>query len=83
MPSENRVHYLNLIGVARSSRINQLIRLLNLYFMASKCVSKPVRAFKSAFSSFPRLMRSYGQPVAKKYENIVVELPRTGVGLSM
>lgn len=51
--------------------------------MASRYLVRPLCAFKYITSSLPRVVRLYSQPVTKKYENILVELPKPGVGLSM
>ncbi|CAF9940846.1 hypothetical protein IMSHALPRED_002190 [Imshaugia aleurites] len=49
--------------------------------MASKLLIRPSCVFRSIPSSLPRLVRPYSQPVIKTYENILVELPKPGVGL--
>ncbi|KAF6221763.1 hypothetical protein HO133_001731 [Letharia lupina] len=49
--------------------------------MASRYLVRPLCAFKYITSSLPRVVRPYSQPVTKKYENILVELPKPGVGL--
>lgn len=51
--------------------------------MASRYLVRPLCTFRYTPYSLPRLGRPYSQLVAKTYENISVELPKPGVGLSM
>lgn len=52
--------------------------------MASKYLVRPLWAFRQYIpSSLPQLVRPYSQHVTKAYENLLVELPKPGVGLSM
>lgn len=51
--------------------------------MASRRMVRPLCVFKYIPSSSLRLVRPYSQPVIKTYDNILVELPKPGVGLSM
>ena len=51
--------------------------------MAFKYLVRPLCASKYIPSLLPRLVQPYSQHVTKTYENILVELPKPGVGLSM
>ena len=51
--------------------------------MASRYMVRPLSAFRYIPSSLPRLVRPYSQPVIKTYENILIEVPKPGVALSM
>ena len=51
--------------------------------MAFRYLVRPIYAFSFTASPLTRPFRSYSQIVTKAYENLLVELPKPGVSLSM
>ena len=73
----------------RAERVEEQIICFNFvtelpeYLMALRSLVRPFSAFRCIHSPLPRLVRPYSQPVIKTYENILIEVPKPGVALSM